>query len=33
VYPDDAVVLPGHGRPTTLGAERPHLAEWKARGW
>jgi glyoxylase-like metal-dependent hydrolase (beta-lactamase superfamily II) len=33
VYPDDAVVLPGHGRPTTLGAERPHLDEWKARGW
>lgn len=33
VYPDDAVVWPGHGNPTTLGAERPHLAEWQARGW
>ena len=32
-YPDEAVVWPGHGRPTTLGAERPHLAEWRARGW
>jgi len=32
-YPDDAVVWPGHGLPTTLGAERPHLAEWRARGW
>jgi len=30
---DDAVVHPGHGAPTTLGAERPHLAEWRARGW
>jgi glyoxylase-like metal-dependent hydrolase (beta-lactamase superfamily II) len=33
VYPDDAVVLPGHGRSTTLGTERPHLDEWRARGW
>jgi glyoxylase-like metal-dependent hydrolase (beta-lactamase superfamily II) len=33
VYRDDTVVLPGHGRPTTLGAERPHLEEWRARGW
>ena len=32
-YPDDTVVWPGHGLPTTLGAERPHLAEWRARGW
>ncbi|GAB7189701.1 MBL fold metallo-hydrolase [Kineococcus sp. NUM-3379] len=31
--PDDTVVLPGHGLPTTLGAERPHLARWRARGW
>ena len=31
--PDDTVVHPGHGARTTLGAERPHLAEWKARGW
>lgn len=33
VYPDDTVVWPGHGRSTTLGAERPHLPEWRARGW
>lgn len=32
-YPDDTVVHPGHGLPTTLGAERPHLGEWRARGW
>ncbi|MCH6470501.1 MBL fold metallo-hydrolase [Sinomonas terrae] len=32
-YPDDAIVLPGHGRPTTLGIERPRLGEWQARGW
>lgn len=33
VYADDTVVHPGHGKATTLGAERPHLAEWRARGW
>jgi glyoxylase-like metal-dependent hydrolase (beta-lactamase superfamily II) len=33
VYRDDTVVLPGHGRATTLGAERPHLGEWRERGW
>ncbi|MCX2748556.1 MBL fold metallo-hydrolase [Arthrobacter sp. MI7-26] len=32
-YRDDTVVHPGHGDPTTLGAERPHLAEWRERGW
>jgi glyoxylase-like metal-dependent hydrolase (beta-lactamase superfamily II) len=31
--PDDTWVYPGHGKDTTLGAERPHLAEWHARGW
>lgn len=30
---DDTAVLPGHGEATTIGAERPHLAEWVARGW
>ncbi len=30
---DDTVVYPGHGRDTTIGAERPHLDEWIARGW
>jgi glyoxylase-like metal-dependent hydrolase (beta-lactamase superfamily II) len=32
-YPDNTVVHPGHGKPPPLGAERPHLAEWRARGW
>jgi glyoxylase-like metal-dependent hydrolase (beta-lactamase superfamily II) len=32
-FPDNTVVWPGHGRPTTLGEERPHLDEWRARGW
>jgi glyoxylase-like metal-dependent hydrolase (beta-lactamase superfamily II) len=31
--PDETVVHPGHGRDTTIGAERPHLEEWIARGW
>jgi glyoxylase-like metal-dependent hydrolase (beta-lactamase superfamily II) len=31
--PDDTWVYPGHGNDTTLGAERPHLSEWRARGW
>jgi glyoxylase-like metal-dependent hydrolase (beta-lactamase superfamily II) len=33
VYPDSTVVYPGHGDDTTLGAERPHLAQWRERGW
>lgn len=32
-FGDDTVVYPGHGKDTTLGAERPHLAEWRKRGW
>lgn len=32
-YGDSTVVYPGHGDDTTLGAERPHLAEWRERGW
>jgi glyoxylase-like metal-dependent hydrolase (beta-lactamase superfamily II) len=31
--PDETWVYPGHGFDTTLGAERPALAEWGARGW
>lgn len=31
--PDSTWVYPGHGADTTLGTERPHLAEWRARGW
>jgi glyoxylase-like metal-dependent hydrolase (beta-lactamase superfamily II) len=33
VYDDETVVHPGHGDATTLGAERPQLARWRARGW
>ncbi|KZC95881.1 MBL fold metallo-hydrolase [Clavibacter tessellarius] len=32
-FPDDAIVHPGHGDATTLGAERGSLAGWRARGW
>ncbi|HEY3465124.1 MAG TPA: MBL fold metallo-hydrolase [Amycolatopsis sp.] len=31
--PDETWVYPGHGKDTTLGAERPSLPEWRARGW
>ena len=31
--PDETWVYPGHGTDTTLGAERPHLEEWRERGW
>jgi glyoxylase-like metal-dependent hydrolase (beta-lactamase superfamily II) len=31
--PDETWFYPGHGNDSTLGAERPHLAEWEARGW
>ncbi len=30
---DETWVYPGHGDDTTLGAERPHLPAWRARGW
>ena len=32
-FPDDTRVYPGHGDDTTLGQERPHVAEWRSRGW
>lgn len=32
-YDDDSLVLPGHGDGTTLGRERPHLQDWRQRGW
>lgn len=32
-FPDNTVVLPGHGVDTTIGAERSHLQEWVDRGW
>jgi len=33
VYDDDTWIYPGHGADTTLGTERPHLQEWRERGW
>ncbi|GAB87288.1 MBL fold metallo-hydrolase [Gordonia rubripertincta] len=32
-FGDSTVVYPGHGKDTTLGAERPSLQEWRERGW
>ena len=32
-FGDDTVVHPGHGKSTSLGAERPSLPEWRSRGW
>ena len=31
--PDDTWFYPGHGFDSTIGTERPHLAEWRARRW
>jgi glyoxylase-like metal-dependent hydrolase (beta-lactamase superfamily II) len=31
--PDATWIYPGHGNDSTIGAERPHLEEWRARGW
>ena len=31
--PDDTWFYPGHGKDSTLGAERPALPEWRERGW
>ncbi len=31
--PDETWFYPGHGDDSTLGAERPHLTEWRERGW
>lgn len=30
--PDETWVYPGHGKDTTLGAERPHLEKWRGGG-
>lgn len=30
---DETWFYPGHGNDSTLGAERPHLAEWRERDW
>ncbi|MEN3358118.1 MAG: hypothetical protein V7637_2100 [Mycobacteriales bacterium] len=31
--PDETWFYPGHGNDSTLGAERPALPGWRARGW
>ena len=33
VLADETWIYPGHGNDSTLGTERPHLTEWRARGW
>ena len=30
---DDTWFYPGHGGDSTLGEQRPHLQEWRERGW
>jgi glyoxylase-like metal-dependent hydrolase (beta-lactamase superfamily II) len=30
---DDTWFYPGHGKDSTLGAERPQMPEWRSRGW
>ena len=32
-FPDDTWFYPGHGKDSTLGAERASLPEWRDRGW
>jgi glyoxylase-like metal-dependent hydrolase (beta-lactamase superfamily II) len=29
----ETIIWPGHGAPSTLSTERPHLDEWIERGW
>jgi glyoxylase-like metal-dependent hydrolase (beta-lactamase superfamily II) len=33
VLPDETWFYPGHGNDSTLGEQRPHLQEWRERGW
>ena len=33
VYDDDTWFYPGHGDDGRLSEERPHLEQWRARGW
>lgn len=33
VYDGATTFWPGHGAPSTIGAEAPHLDEWIERGW
>jgi glyoxylase-like metal-dependent hydrolase (beta-lactamase superfamily II) len=31
--PDDTWFYPGHGDDSTLGEQKPHIDEWRERGW
>jgi glyoxylase-like metal-dependent hydrolase (beta-lactamase superfamily II) len=33
VFDANTTFWPGHGAPSTVGAEQPHLDEWVERGW
>ena len=33
VLPDDTWFYPGDGDDSTIGEQRPHLQEWRERGW
>lgn len=32
-WPGPTIVMPGHGLDTTIAAEKPNAAAWRARGW
>ncbi len=32
-FSPDTMIWPGHGAPSTIGTEAPHLDEWVERGW
>lgn len=32
-FGDDTWFYPGHGNDSVIGTERPHVAEWRERGW
>jgi glyoxylase-like metal-dependent hydrolase (beta-lactamase superfamily II) len=33
VLPDDTWFYPGHGDDSTPGEQKPHIDEWRSRGW
>jgi glyoxylase-like metal-dependent hydrolase (beta-lactamase superfamily II) len=33
ILPDDTWFYPGHGDDSTLGEQKPHIDEWRERGW
>ncbi len=32
-FADEVTIWPGHGAPSSIGVERPHMDEWVERGW